>query len=223
MLPAWARRRIRWAPDASALLLLVALTALTMARVVRGGTLVDMDTVTQYWPWNAYLGERLRAFEIPMWNPYQFSGTPFAADPLSGWGYLPAMLIFSVLPMAAAAETYMVFHMLLAGGFAYALGRALHLGRVGALAAAVTYEFNGFFYEHNYCCLPYAAVATWLPLALLGLEMAIRAQRWLPRAAWWGVSGFAISQILAGWIGQGAYYALLTIWGYTAYRTLISP
>lgn len=182
-----------------------------------------MDTVTQYWPWNAYLGERLRAFEIPMWNPYQFSGTPFAADPLSGWGYLPAMLIFAVLPMVAAAETYMVVHMLLAGVFAYALGRALHLGRLGALAAAVTYEFNGFFYEHNYCCLTYAAVATWLPLALLGLEMAIRAQRWLPRAAWWAVSGFAISQILAGWIGQGAYYALLTIGGYAVYRTLVSP
>ncbi len=79
-----------------------------------------MDTVTQYWPWYAYLGERLRAFEIPMWNPYQFSGTPFAADPLSGWGYLPAMVLFTVLPMVAAAEAYMVVH-ILAGIFAYAL------------------------------------------------------------------------------------------------------
>ncbi len=196
---------------------------MSMTTVVRGGTLVDMDTVTQYWPWYAYLGERLRALEIPMWNPYQFSGTPFAADPLSGWGYLPAMLIFTALPMAAAAETYMVVHMLLAGAFAYALGRVLDLGRLGSLAAAVTYEFNGFFYEHNYCCLPYAVVATWLPLALLGLELAIRAHGWLPRAAWWGVSGLAISQILAGWIGQGAYYSLLTIGGYAVYRTVVSP
>jgi hypothetical protein len=41
-----------------------------------------------------------------VWNPHQFSGTPFAGDPESGWTYLPAMLWFTLLPLGAAARVY---------------------------------------------------------------------------------------------------------------------
>ena len=49
-----------------------------------------------------------------MWNPYQFAGTPFAADPESGWAYVPAMLFFWILPLSQAAASFMLFHVLLA-------------------------------------------------------------------------------------------------------------
>ena len=58
---------------------------------MNGGIVVGKDTVTQYYPWYSYLGERLRSGDIPAWNPYQFSGASLAAEPLSGWTYLPAM------------------------------------------------------------------------------------------------------------------------------------
>ena len=32
----------------------------------------------------------------------QFGGAPFAADPQSGWTYLPAMVLFTALPVSAA-------------------------------------------------------------------------------------------------------------------------
>src|ERR671915_365585 len=76
---------------------------------------VGKDTVTQYYPWYSYLGERLRSGDIPAWNPYQFSGAPFAADPLSGWTYLPAMILFTILPVSTAAGSYLFVHLLLAG------------------------------------------------------------------------------------------------------------
>jgi len=44
-----------------------------------------LDVSTFYMPWYAHLGESIRAFDIPGWNPFQFSGTPFAGDPQSGW------------------------------------------------------------------------------------------------------------------------------------------
>ena len=36
------------------------------------------DWPTMFVPIYAFLGERLRDFDIPGWNPYQFSGAPFA-------------------------------------------------------------------------------------------------------------------------------------------------
>ena len=203
--------------------LLLLFTLVALWPLVAGGIIVGKDTVTQYYPWYTYLGESLRSGEIPAWSPYQFSGAPFAPDPLSGWTYLPAMVLFTILPVSAAAAAYMFFHLLLAGLFTYALARVLHINLTGALLAAVAYEFNGFMYWRNACCSPYVGVMVWLPLAILGAELAIRSSRWLDRGLWWGVGGLALSQILAAWPGQGSYYALLALGGYVAYRTLLVP
>ena len=203
--------------------LILIFTLIAVWGLVTGGIVVGKDTVTQYYPWYSYLRERLRSGDLPGWNPYQFSGAPFAADPLSGWTYLPAMILFTILPVSAAAGTYLFIHLLLAGLFTYALARVLRMNMVGALLAAVAYEFNGFMYWRNVCCSPYAEVMTWLPLAILGAELAIRSPRWLDRGLWWGVGGLALSQVLAAWPGQGSYYAMLALGGYVAYRTLLLP
>jgi hypothetical protein len=188
-----------------------------------GPTWLGMDTATAFFPWYTFLGEQLRAGHVPVWNPHQFSGAPFAADPESGWMYLPAMLAFTLLPLDAAIRAHLLFHILLAGLSTYALGRVLGLNAIGALLGATIYAHSGFFEGHNVCCYAYADVAAWLPLLLLGAERATRASRWGPRAVWWGVSGLAFSQILAAWIGQGAYYAVLVLGSFVAYRTLPSP
>ena len=204
-------------------LLLVILTLVAVWDLVVGGTVVGKDTITQYYTWHSYLGERLRAGDVPGWNPHQFSGAPFAGDPLSGWSYLPAMILFTALPVSAAAKGYLFVHLLLAGLFAYALARVLRMNLAGALLAAVAYEFNVFIYWRNLCCSPYASVMAWLPLAILGVELAVRSTRWPERGLWLGVGGLALSQILAAWPGQGSYYALLALGGYVAYRALLFP
>src|SRR5216683_3641175 len=108
------------------------LTALAQPHLLTSETLVSLDTATQYYPWYAYLGQNLRAGHIPGWNPATFSGTPFAANPLSGWTYLPGMLLFGLLPLAQAAKAYLIFHPLLAACSTYAFARALGLERLGA-------------------------------------------------------------------------------------------
>ena len=192
-----------------------------MWKLLRDGTVIGMDTATAFYPWYAFLGESLRSGHIPMWNPHQFAGTPFAADPESGWTYLPAMLLFTLLPLAPAANAFLLFHVLLAGLATYALARSLQIPPIGAFASAIAYSYSGFFFGHNACCFAYSSVAAWLPVALLGIDRAVRgdARR---RVRWWAVGGLAISQILAVWLGQGAYYGLLFLGAFVAYRTLVS-
>jgi hypothetical protein len=154
--------------DAAGVGVILLLTAVAGWDLFAGGTLVGMDAATQFYPWYSFLGESLRSFDIPGWNPHQFSGTPFAADPLSGWGYLPAMLLFTLLPLELAAGAYLLAHLLMAGLFAYALARALGMNLAGALLAGMAYEYAGLLYVRNVCCFAYAGVVVWLPLAILG-------------------------------------------------------
>ena len=106
---------------------LVALTALVEWNLLRDGLPLSLDSSSQYWPWYVHLGEQLRVGQLPAWNPSAFGGAPFAADPLSGWTYVPAMLLFALLPPDSAIAAFISCHMLLAGASLYALGRLLGL------------------------------------------------------------------------------------------------
>lgn len=183
--------------------------------------LASLDTASQFYPWYAYLGQGLRQGRVLGWNPHTFSGTPFAANPLSGWTYLPAMVFFTALPLPSAAHVYLVVHPLLASGATYLFGRVLGLDRAGSALAGVAYAGTGFFEIQNACCFAFASVYAWLPVALLGAEQALRSVRRERRGFWWGIAGLGLSQILAAWLGQGAYYAVLLVALYVAARTLL--
>ncbi len=75
-------------------------------------------------------------------DPSQFSGAPFAADPQSGWSYLPAMGLFTAVPLAVAVPLFIVFHLALAGFGIYALARLLKIPPLGALAAGAAYMLS---------------------------------------------------------------------------------
>lgn len=209
--------------DLSLLVALVVLTVVAQPHLLASDTLVSVDTASQYYPWYAFLGQSLMAGRIPGWNPATFSGAPFAANPLSGWTYLPAMVLFGLLPLEGAVKAYLVFHPVLAAWSTYALARAVGLSRVGAFVAGLAYANTGFLQIQNLCCSPVASIYAWLPLTLLGAENALRSRGTTMRAAWWGLAGLGVSQTVAVWPGQGAYYAALIVGGYIAYRALGMP
>ncbi|MDQ3965128.1 MAG: hypothetical protein M3246_01550, partial [Actinomycetota bacterium] len=76
---------VRRHADFAAVLALLALTVVGEWDLFRKEITLGMDAATQYYPFYYFLGESLWSGSIPAWNPYQFSGTPFAADPLTGW------------------------------------------------------------------------------------------------------------------------------------------
>jgi hypothetical protein len=220
--PPLAARRW-WQPDGFAVLALVVITAFAAGQLFNGGTLIGQDSATQFYPWYDYLGERLRAGEIPGWNPYQFAGAPFAADPQSGWTYLPAMLLFTIFQLPLAVPAFLLLHLTIAGFATYVLARLLKIGVGGALVAAVAYELSGPVLGRSVCCPAALEVATWAPVALLGAELAIRSRNWTRRIVGWSIAGLAVSQGLAAWLGQGSYYLLLALGAFIVFRTLFSP
>lgn len=182
-----------------------------------------LDTLNFFWPTYAFLGDQLRNGNVPGWNPYQFSGVPFAADAESGWMYGPAMLIFTLMPLAAAIKVYAVAHILIAGCGTYLYGRVIGLIPAGALVAAWAVTQGGLFSDRSRCCFAHIQVATWIPIALLGVELSVRTVRHTPRMLAWLLTGFAISQMLAGWAGQGAMYGLMLVGAYVLFRTVLYP
>ncbi|MBX3071354.1 MAG: YfhO family protein [Thermomicrobiales bacterium] len=203
--------------------ILAMLSLITLLRILGNGTLIGQDSATQFYPWYSYLGERLRDFDIPSWNPSQFSGAPFAADPQSGWTYLPAMVLFTALPLSLAIAAYLSFHLLLAGFGAYALARVLGIGPLGALASGIAYQLSGPVFSRSICCPAQLQVICWVPVVLIGVEMTMRRTTWESRIRWMALSAFAMSQIVASWVGQGSYYAALLAGAYTVYRGAIDP
>ena len=209
--------------DLFGLLAILAVTTTASLYLLSGGTLVGQDAATQFYPWYGYLGQQLRAFEIPGWNPFQFAGAPFAADPQSGWTYVPAMVLFGLFPLHLAVPALLWLHLALAGYGTYLLARALRMPVAAAVVAATAYQLTGPVLGRSACCPAATEIAVWTPWVMAGAELAIRAGERRHRFGGWVLAGFALSQALATWLGQGSYYVLLALAGYIGYRTLITP
>jgi len=210
--------------DCVALCILLALTAIIMIhRWIFDDWVSRHDLLAFFIPWYGYLGDRLAAGDIPGWNPYVFGGSPFAGDPESGWMYLPAMLLFPFLYVVTAFKFLILLQLLIAGTATYAFGRVLGFGSVAALLSAIVYEFGPFLVVQTDCCTVAGQLSTWVPVAFLGVELALRARNWVYRSAAWFLAGLAISQMVSGWVGQGAVNGMLILAGWVGYRTLVSP
>lgn len=211
-----------WFPDlAGALGVLLVTGVLAWHRLYLENGLGYLDVTTFYMPWYAHLGEAIRAFDIPGWNPFLFSGTPFAGDPQSGWWYFPAMFIFALFDPVPAYQMFIVFHLAFAGISAFVLCRMWGMAVIPALIGGAAYQ-SGPFVSHVSCCLIHVQLASWIPLALIGVEQIVRSKHMNRRALGWLITGFSMSQMIAGWPGQGMYNGCLLVGGYLAFRLLIS-
>src|SRR5207248_137955 len=88
-------------------------------------------------PFHARLHDDLVNAQLPLWNPYQGLGQPFAAQG-EGSPYFPIAALRALLPFALA-NTVTVAHVFLSGLFQYLLLRRLGLSMPSALAGAAAW------------------------------------------------------------------------------------
>ena len=172
------------------------------------------DPVRLYYPWRFYFLESLRKGVFPLWNPYVFSGIPFAANIQSAIFY-PFKVLFMPLPLPSGYTYETILHVFLAGLFTYWFLRSIQMGRFGSLLASVAFMFSSIVVVW----LEFAPVLdtiVWLPLILLLAERALQGNS-LPYAA---LAGMALGiQFLAGF-AQFSYYILIAASSYIAFLFL---
>ncbi len=185
--------------------------------------LSEYDILSYFLPWFGETGARLRVGDIPRWMPWLSSGSPLAGDPSGGWWYLPVMAAFAALPMIAAFKAMVLVQTTIGGLASYALGRLIGLRPVAALAGSLAFTLGPLLASQRMFGTVAGQASTWVPVAMVGIELAVRAPRWIARFAWCGLAGLAVSQIAVSWPGQGLVNALLFIGGWAGYRTLVWP
>jgi hypothetical protein len=164
------------------------------------------DFVQQFYAFARYEAARLQSGQLPLWNPYIYSGHPFVADIQSAVFYPPSLLTMLLTEVRGfafrALELEAIGHFFLAALFTYLLARRLTRSRAGALLAAIAFAFSGYLTSYPPLQLAILETMVWLPLILLLLDVA--ADRLESGTAWaasrWAVaSGLALGvAILAG-------------------------
>src|SRR5207302_11208652 len=113
-----------WRHAAAASALIIVSVLIILHEFVLRNVISLADVRTAWLPIYCFLGKSLAAGHIPAWNPYSMSGAPFAADPQSGWMYLPPMALFTALPCSVAIRAMIVLQPIIAGLGLYAFLRS---------------------------------------------------------------------------------------------------
>ena len=160
----------------------------------------------------------LSHLRVPLWNPYSFSGMPFVATLQSSIFY-PFNLVFTVLPLAAAINWSIAFHLFLSGAFTYFLLRHYGTGRMGAVLAGVVFTFSSPQVMHLFAGnLSALCAMVWTPLLFLLLDRFVGSRRLK-----WGVflSCAIACQFLAGQ-PQYLFYSLIALLCYLPFSSPLS-
>ena len=175
---------------------------------IRSSTMWDplhWDGIGQFYPWRLFASRSLRSGIVPLWNPYQFCGTPFIANSQSAVFY-PANLIFVTVCVARAFAYSACLHLALAAWFCFLLCRTLGRSWWPAFAAGVIFAWCGW--QIAWLELPtFLATSCWIPLVLRQTLLISRPRERLP--VHFCILASAIGLMLLAGHLQIAFYGLL--------------
>ncbi len=164
------------------------------------------DTVRQMYPWKTLAVTSLKQGKLPLWNPYNFSGTPLLANFQNAALYPPGIL-YLLIGQIDAWTILIILQPLLAALFTYLYARKLGMKPHGSALSAISYGFSGFmavWLEYN----TVGHVILWLPCILLSIEHL----REKPRALWLALLAAAHAfALLAGHPQVYAYTLLFSL------------
>jgi O-antigen/teichoic acid export membrane protein len=179
------------------------------------------DLILENAPWKMLIRAAIQDWELPLWNPYIFTGVPFLAAGQHSALY-PFSLLFYILPLSRAYGLFTWLQLTLAGLNMYIFARVLRLRRPAALLAGMVYMFSGFFVASVVFSMIIAAAA-WLPLLLATIETIVRKQEEKGTTSFSPVPYVAVGalvlgiHVLAGHV-EITYYTLLVAVFYALWR-----
>jgi hypothetical protein len=208
---------IEWRRMARALagpLVIVVGVCIVLNGFVRG--LITTGDPLRFWmPTYCYLGRSLVHGHIPAWNPFVMGGVPFAADPQSGWMYLPVMALFTALPCQVAIRVLIVAQPALAGLGIYWFARSEGLGRpaatVGGSALALAMSAGDLASS-----VPFSGSLAWTAVTLAAASRCIRTSSRTRRLGWGALTALSWGQL------AGAHFSVGLVFGTGALLTYLA-
>ena len=168
------------------------------------------DVRTLWLPTYCYLGQSLTQGQIPAWNPHVMAGVPFAADPQSGWMYLPPMALFSLFSCSLAIRLMIVLQPILAGVGLYWFLRGEGVSRpastVGGLSLAL-----GVSASRVPLAIPFSASLAWTAITLATCSRYLRSTAWPKRLMWLLATAVAWGQLAAAHLSVGLLMGTLAV------------
>lgn len=133
--------------------------------------LTERDLAPYFIPPRFFWVESLKQGEFPLWNPYQFSGHPFFANPQHAVLY-PLNGLFFLLPFDLAFNAVIVLHFFLGGLFTYLFLKDLKVSSTGALISGLIFMLGGYLLSvHSLLTILLSVV--WTPLMMMFFRRAM--------------------------------------------------
>jgi hypothetical protein len=175
-------------------------------------TLHNIDLYDSHYPMTWFGFSALREGRLPLWNPWQFVGEPYLAAYYGGLFY-PLNAVYLVTSVPLGIEISGVLHMLLGACGMTALARRLRIEWPGAVVAALTFVWSGWFVFSTNQPRILSAIA-WMPWTGWLVDRVLSAER---RAGLVLALGVAMQlligdaeHVLHGWL-VGALLAVLRL------------
>ena len=170
------------------------------------GRILGGDDLTNlFWHWLRFAISSVRRGQLPLWNPYLFSGIPFVANPQPALFYPPTWLA-AMMPLNQAFGVMAMLHLWIAGVGMYAWLQSEGASRFGALFAGIVFAFSGYFLVRvRGGHMGVVTTGSWLPVLLWASSRACQRRSWLLSV----VGGLPVGlSILAGHTASFVYVAL---------------
>ena len=205
-------------------LTLVALVLLVHGNVLFGDgetmlSLKGNDLQTQFVPWRSFGFREMAQGNVPLWNPHNFSGTPYVGSWQSALFYPPNWL-FLVLPVGHALNWSVALHVAIAGLGTYLWARMRGVSAAGATIAGAVYMFGAPYSMHVAAGhATFLCVAAWTPVVFLVADRFLDG----PTLRWGLVGACAVALQILGGYPQPVYVTALAASLYLGLNLAVPP
>lgn len=161
------------------------------------------DVIAQLFPWKYFSITQLKNGQLPLWNPYNFSGNAHIANYQTGVFY-PVNIVFFILPFIPSWSVFIILQPILALCFMYLFLRSLRISTIPSFIGSIAFAFSSYmtvWFEWGNI----GHTLLWLPLMLFAIRKYVTTQKF-SSAFVFVIAG--VCCLLAGYI-QGAFYVFL--------------
>lgn len=176
------------------------------------------DILSFWLPRSCLLGDALADGRVPLWNPYEMTGTPFAADAQSGWLSASSMATSWLFGCGDGLRALIVLNPILAGLGLWWFLRKERLGRIAATAGGLSL---GMLISASSIAvsLPFAGMLAWTPFVLVGASGFFSSAGWR-RLVWLALSAVAWGQVATSHLSHGLVMATGLLAAYLLARAI---